>query len=578
MSDSMINVEFQKIDQKAKSDTRIYWLQKVLKYSIFFPFFETFIKREIFKEQKKKFKAEQLDYPKMGKDAWRNREGLNTYRFGTDLIGQPIFSDQMTQHTLLIGSTGSGKSVFLLQLLRQVISKGGGSTFIDGKADLKLMRQVMAMAYEMDREDDIMVLNFNSEENDEGKQVKSNTFNILAQGEADEIFETLKSVALPDKQGDFFVGQATGVLKASLVGLFFDRDVIGKSITMKDLANRLELNAFRVQMVPPLNPNDPIEDQKPDPDVLLLNPDLLPYANLWCPPTFKFGGKLAIDYYRSYLSTYGGDAIAMTDMDKKPEIPEQMTTQHGYSQNYFGFLNELSTKFGNIFNAKYADINFSEVIADNKILYVLLPEMKLSPATAKKLGLLVIDAMKKGISKSLGSDAEATIESGFVDTLKATSNPTHLFILDEFGSYITEAIEAILAQARSVGIGVIIAAQDIASLNKGDSKEILKERIVANCVTKVFLKITDNVSARQAIELIGKTTIIQNTSYELDEEQELVANRNLQEQEVDFTDAKELGSFKNGFGIVLIDGTPRKFISSYYDPEPVNIKFNKLAP
>jgi hypothetical protein len=149
--------------------------------------------------------------------------------------------------------------------------------------------------------------------------------------------------------------------------------------------------------------------------------------------------------------------------------------------------------------------------------------------------------------------------------------------LDEFGSYITEAIEAILAQARSVGIGVIIAAQDIASLNKSEAKEILKERIIANCVTKVFLKLTDNVSANQAIELIGKIKVMENTGYEIDDDQELVAGKSFQEVEKNFTDITELGTFKNGFGITIIDGRPRKFIASYYEPEPVNLEFNKWA-
>ncbi len=577
MINNLVNVKGKHEDQKAVVDARIKLYKKLKKYAPYLMFLEELIDSRIKKEKIKRMKAEERDYPKLGIDAWKKITDTNTFRFGTDLMGQPIYSDQITQHVLVLGSTGSGKSVFLLQLLKQVLGKGGGATFIDGKADLKLMRQVMAIAYEEGRHDDIMVLNFNAEKTEENKQVRSNTFNILTSGEPDEIFETLKSVALPNKSGDFFVGQATGVLRAALVGLFFDRDVMGKAISMKDLSDRLALNAFRVQMIPPEDPSLPIEKQRPHPAALGNNPSLLPYAHLWCPPTYEFNGMLAKDYYFNYLSTYGGHIIA-DDLDEEPEIPDQMTVQHGYSQNYFGFLNELSTKFANIFNAKYADIDFKEIISDNKILYVLLPEMKLSPATAQKLGLLVIDAMKKGISKSLGADAEANMESGFLDTLRTKSNPTHLFILDEFGSYITEAIEAILAQARSVGIGVIVAVQDIASLNKGESKEILKERIVANTVTKVFLKVTDNVSARQVVELAGKEKIISNTSYELDDKKELKATDNLQEQEVDFTDVKELATFKSGFGITIINGQPRKFVSTFYEPEPINIKFNKLAP
>jgi len=562
--------------RKAEILEELHIFKKVKELSVFLAFLPEFIDYKVDKLKVELSQVESEEFEKIGVDAWRDLNNTNTFRFGTDLVGQPVFTNQMTQHCLVLGSTGSGKSVFLLQLLKQVIFKGGGATFIDGKADVKLMRQVMAIAYEYNREDDIIVLNLNTEDNADGMQVKSNTFNLFGTGEPDEIYETLKSVALPDSD-EFFVGQAAGVLKTALVGLFFDRNVKGKPVTMKDLSERLELGAFRVQMIPPENPDMPVEFQKPDPTILLANKKLLPFEHLWCPPSWNFAGKLAKDYYSEYLRTYGGDGIAQTELDEEPEIPEQMTLQHGYSQVYFTFLKELSTKFGNIFNDKYSDIDFRSIIADNKIMYVLLPEMKLAQATAKKLGLLVVDAMKKGISKSLGSDAESDIREGFLDTLMATSNPTHLFILDEFGSYITEAIEAILAQARSVGIGVIIAAQDIASLNKSDSKEILKERIIANCVTKIFLKLTDNVSAQQAIELIGKQKIMVNNGFELDDDQELVAGKSFQEVEEDFTNITELGTFKNGFGIVIIDGRPRKFISSFYEPEPVNIEFNKWA-
>jgi len=572
----IININKKINSRKAEILEEVYTLKKVKELSILLAFLPEYIDSKIKKLNIEMSEVEVSEYPKIGVDAWKDLDNTNTFRFGTDLMGQPVFTNQMTQHCLVMGSTGSGKSVFLLQLLKQVIFKGGGSTFIDGKADLKLMRQVMAIAYEFGREDDIVILNFNTEKTEDGKQVKSNTFNLFANGEPDEIFETLKSIALPNKD-EFFITQAASVLKASLVGLFFDRDVKNKPVTMKDLGERLELGAFRIQMVPPADPTIDLVEQTPDLEILAANPSLLPFAHLWCPPTYNFAGKLAKDFYAEYLRTYKGDEIAMNEIDDEPEIPEQMNTQHGYSQTYFSFLKELATKFGNIFNDKYSDIDFRSIIADNKIMYVLLPEMKLSPATAQKLGLLVIDSMKKGISKSLGSDAESDIKSGFLDTLRATSNPTHLFILDEFGSYITEAIEAILAQARSVGIGVIIAAQDIASLNKSEAKEILKERIIANCVTKVFLKLTDNVSANQAIELIGKIKVMENTGYEIDDDQELVAGKSFQEVEKNFTDITELGTFKNGFGITIIDGRPRKFIASYYEPEPVNLEFNKWA-
>jgi len=164
---------------------------------------------------------------------------------------------------------------------------------------------------------------------------KTNPFNILSIDEPNEIFEILKrSMGLPNNPSDLFFAQATTVLRTALVGLIFDRDVKKKSITMNDLSDRLALNAFRIQMIPPEDPTKPIEEQTPAIDFLELNPSLEPYSHLWCPPTYNFNGVLAKDYYFNYLSNYDGQLVCQDDLNGEPEVPEQMITQHGYSRAY----------------------------------------------------------------------------------------------------------------------------------------------------------------------------------------------------------------------------------------------------
>ncbi|MCV6037278.1 FtsK/SpoIIIE domain-containing protein, partial [Escherichia coli] len=79
----------------------------------------------------------------------QRKRGNGTLIFGFEfflrrlLVSNP---DMETRHTLVMGSTGSGKTVLILTLLFQALLQPGGTSavIVDGKADIKLFWTIFA--------------------------------------------------------------------------------------------------------------------------------------------------------------------------------------------------------------------------------------------------------------------------------------------------------------------------------------------------------------------------------------------------------------------------------------------------
>src|SRR5260363_76172 len=76
-------------------------------------------------------------------------------------------------HMLLMGATGSGKTVTLLSLCSNALTWGSGFFYSDGKADNSLHAAVWSLCRRFGREDDYLVLNFMTGGADPYKKRKS---------------------------------------------------------------------------------------------------------------------------------------------------------------------------------------------------------------------------------------------------------------------------------------------------------------------------------------------------------------------------------------------------------------------
>jgi hypothetical protein len=482
---------------------------------------------------------------------------FSNYLVGTDWNLNPIYVNNLVQHAALFGGSGSGKSVFLFNLLRQVLEKGGGGCFVDGKGDLQMFAQFKRFVEDFGRLEDLLVINFNM-------GVESNSFNMFEALDIKDVKMILESIAIQGEE-DFFTGQAKTYLGHVFSIMKYLKDQ-GATINLRTYEQCLDLKVLVLQKVPP-DPNDP---SKPDENVLKWS-GLLGYREYWINKNY-YTTEIVAKAINKFVDQYGA-SVNLTDPGDPTKyeckIEEQLQTQiGGYAAMALNAITNLSKDYDNIFNASKNDINFSEVISQNKFVYVIIPNMKISETMANAIGSFVINALKNAVGFSLGD--ETVTKSGLFFKMRPEqikANPPFLLVFDELTAFVQNAkrpIGDLLSQARSVGTATIVSSQDINSLSKGNDGDKFIGQIFSNTTMKVFLKIDDDGTRNQA-----KTIVMKDSDSDGSKVDEYGNN-------VDSLNEDVLSSFlqkaKNGIGIIKSAKTER-FLTPYVEPKSKNDDF-----
>jgi len=491
----------------------------------------------------------------------RKMKGFNNFYLGVNENYQPLYINNINQHLSVFGGSGSGKSVFLFGLLNQVIRKGGGACMIDGKGDLDMLQEFIGHARELGREKDVLVLSFD-------KGSKSNTFNIFKSLPLEEIKTIISNVAI-GKTDDFFKQQTAAFLE-TIFGILSYLEKKGDPLSLKILIQALNLKVLIVNLIPAskTNPNEP------DQELLELN-ELTEFKKFWVNKEYYKNGDIVSKVVEDFVGGYGGKIWKTEDekeedsMQGVKQIPEELQKQiGGYSAMYIKTIDTLSKNFNSILNAPKNDIDFKDIISQNKLIYVKVPSMKLSEDEKSSIGAFVIASIKNAIAEALGDEIEIEKETAFTTLNKEqrTSNPKFLLVLDEMAEFFSKSkndIGIIFSQARSVEIGIVVSTQDVASLSTGTDGMNFVDKMLGNSFTKVFLKTTDTSTLEKM------KAIIRDRYYgKIDEE-----GKEIEEQ------TKEIEEFvkgsKNGLGVAVNDNFT-KFCAPYIPAKKVtDFKFNR---
>jgi hypothetical protein len=562
-------------------------LQQFNWMKFFHPIFTIYLKAHIIGRKRKLAEEIEKAHSKIGGDAFLNLisnpsitkcdlKSYESFILGTDENMNPIFVDNMNQHMALFGGSGSGKSVFLFNLMRQVLDAGGGATFIDGKGDKEMLKDFLSWAKQYDRVDDVFILDF-SEKDEKVKDPETglvktpttNTFNIFKAIGTQKALKVLKEVISGKAEAggggnDFFKQQALGYFdNCGLILKFLDNK--GENVTLATFTEVTDLKAHIVQAIPAADPTAPENLQVPEPKLISVN-KLDGYEKFWMPPTY--GAKDGESYVNQVLATcdkYGFYTELDPDADydpngDNPQISDQLQQQiGGYAGQELSKLKNISDAYGHIFNATTSDVNFKDAISQGKLIYVRIPKMNVKQ-NAPKIGSFLINSIVDAVSESLGGDSGVSTDPLLLfEKEQVTASPVYLLVLDELGAFVQDSIEPLeqlLSQARSVNISTIISSQEIAGLSDG-GKDIFKEKIMSNTASKVFLKLDDEATKNLAKPLIDKTV------KELDSEGKLVNK----------FDDDEISSFltkaKDGLGVISNRGFSR-FLTSYHEPDKKN--------
>lgn len=370
-------------------------------------------------------------------------EGVTYYGVCRE-TGLPVYSTNSDDRTHLtcLGTTGSGKTEFLLGLVANQLVQDSGLIYVDAKGDPSLQREVCRLARRFGRDDDILTINFITSGRDLVKAQAdkvTNTFNVMADTSAGMLIELLNNL-LDDSGGsggDMWKGRAMTFIAAITVALTYLRDKGFLQLSPSTYIRYMELPALE---------------------------------ELVFEHEGKYGEQFNIvsEALKNYLITLPG----YNDSPKARKKQDQDTKkQHGFIvMQLTRSLNQLTYDYGYIFGAQQGDIDIFDCVLNRRILTIPLPALERAPDSLKMLGKLCIGSVKQMMASSLGNRIEGLIRE-ILDS-RATNAPTAFkLIFDEFGYIVISGVSVMPAQGRSLSFSICFAAQDFSDIKRGNEHE-----------------------------------------------------------------------------------------------------------
>jgi len=348
-------------------------------------------------------------------------------------------NDLMTRHTAIIGQSGVGKTTLGEYMLWQQTARGGGWLFIDAKIDRDTRDHLGYMARITGREDELYVLDISDPDD-------SNSMNPILHGDADEVASRLLNL-IPSSESspgaDFYRQSANHALVVIIAAL----KASNKLYHFGDLSIMMQ-SGRALSLLERMTPDGPE----------------------------KRALSIFLDQFRK--RTKEGVFI---DVDRLKQVLGGMAGRIAlFAQG----------KFGKVFNVYNPEIVLTDLILQNKMLYVSLPTMGKDTA-ALNLGKMIISDLRSAV---------ATIQD-----LPKSIRPKIPFmaLLDEMGAYVMEGVGRLFEQARSAGIALVPAFQSFSQLNRVSPD--FADIIIQNTWNKVFFKFGAYDSSEMASEILGKT-------------------------------------------------------------------------
>jgi hypothetical protein len=417
-------------------------------------------------------------------DPWQRGKGILFLGSNQDTAGKSVWISlvQACTHMLCFGATGSGKTQWMLGLLQQFIQMGSGGILVDGKADVVTWYLIYGICRMVGREDDLLVINMLTAGNSTTSKRRykaSNTSNILAVGSSDSLMELLSALMGEAGATDgMWRNRAEALGRAVLRGLVEKRDRGELILSVDVIRDYLPLDAVERLSREPLS-------------------------------------EMALAGLHAYLRELPGweasQAPPIPNPQGGPPQPNpaaasaraKASEQHGYlAMQFTAVLELLSGTYGHITRTDLSEVDWRDVIANRRIVYVMLPSMEKSPQGLKNLGRMAVTAIRSALVPMLGGDRLTGQRRFLADARPTNAEVPYLIALDEYGSYAVDGFGDVAAQARSLGICTVFAGQDYASFKRGS--EIEAERIAANTSIKIFLKTESVGTAEEAIKRAGK--------------------------------------------------------------------------
>ena len=457
--------------------------------------------------------------------------------------GQQVWvsSNDINTHSLIIGTTRSGKTEEMMGKSFGLLALGSGVLIVDGKASVNTYDSLYKISRLLGREEDLLVIDYLTGGRDiQGpqKHKRSHGYNPLGFGGSSQMSETMVSLMDTGDGADMWAGRAIAFMEAIMAPLAFLSDrghillnpsVLADYFLLSNIENLCWFGVFQ-------DLNGKFVDLQSDhpQDWIALHQRLdalrrylenLPSYPMSKPTKPVRHARMDADTFQRLEASYGNAGRAEDDKGQKGEQSRQkVEEQHGYiTMQLVRAVVNLSFNYGYIYNNEISEISFRDVVLNRRSLVVLLPAMEKSPENLEQLGKLTILSLKSVLGSLLEADAEGR-KREIMDASPSRSKIPFSAVLDEIGYYIVKGLSVIPAQARSLGVAVTFGTQDIPSLMKASEAE--GKAILDNTSIKLFGRLTsaqDSDTARVAVDIGGKVHV--QTSKDMDFRADAVASR-----------------------------------------------------
>jgi intracellular multiplication protein IcmO len=492
--------------------------------------------------------------PKAGADGqegqFEDAEGI-TYMghvvSGPD-IGRPVWLSNMQTraHLFILGTTGAGKTQQILGFAWNALIQGSGFIMIDGKADSSTTWLVYAMAWLAGREDDIRIINFTTGDQtiwDKPASKISNTINLFSKGNPSTLASILTGIMGDKPGGDnkIWYDRAVTLIDAMMGPLVYMRDYYGMVLSTSAIREHMDLPACKRMYKKIFMVEGQKVFAKDMPD-RVLTPLKMYLTNL---PGWKEDPP---------------EGAASNPMVQA--APDEESKQHGYvTMQLLRGLSSLSDNFGHITGADVSEVDWSDAILNRRIVLVMLPSLEKSPADLEILGKINLMGHKMVLASLLGSQLAKNESEEILSRITDADHPFYL-IYDEKASYMVEGEEDILAQARSLGISVLVGSQDYPRL---EEKSKAGAKAIASCTSfKAFMCLRDVDSIKFAQDLASDVHVARLQSYESGGMMGGHAGSVDVVEKVNAIDSREIQAQPSGIMTVLTRGDLVKMSAAYY--------------
>ena len=395
------------------------------------------------------------DFNKKNKHFYRPK-GVTYYGQDRNSLMQVWASDNDDRtHSNIFGTTGSGKTELIHTIVASQLVRNSGAILVDAKGDITLYERLCRLARRFGRDPDVLCITFaigTEDANLPREDKNTNTFNLMLNTSSGMLIELLSGLLDGDGgSDDMWKSRAIAFIGALTQPLVFLRDKQEIELSPATYIDYMEL-----------------------PEI-----ERFVYDNKY---TYE-GFEEVIRPLRSYLTTLPG-----YNQNLIGNQAQQTNEQFGYiTMQMTRSINDLGFTYGHIFGTAVGEIDISDVVLNRRFLVILLPSLERSLPTLLMLSRLIMGSLKQMMASSLGSKIEGSIRIN-IDSRPTTANNCFRIILDEVGYMMTTGMSIIPAQARSLNIAMVFAAQDFTDIERGSKEEA--QAIWSNAAIKFVGKLT----------------------------------------------------------------------------------------